>query len=104
MRYTAVVAAGLPEGIYNLTIFNVAASFDPAQSPATFASTFTLNVSAGAPEGDHIILITAIYQVIQCHRHHSWSEKSNHRAGCGFSHDPLCSSVLITQVEMAPPV
>ncbi len=45
--------------------FNVAASFDPAQAPAPYTSTLTLDVSAGAPEGDHTIIITATDHVSQ---------------------------------------
>jgi len=47
---------------------------------------------------------SSIVQVIQSPRHHSWLERSNHRAGCGFRHNPLCSYVLATQVEPSPPV
>jgi hypothetical protein len=43
--------------------FNVSASFDVEQSPAPFSSTLTLDVSVGASEGDHTILITATDQV-----------------------------------------
>ncbi len=38
---------------------NVAASFDPSEAPAPYTSTLTLDVSAGAPEGDFTIPITA---------------------------------------------
>ena len=43
--------------------FNVVASFDPSQAPAPYTSTLTLDVSAGAPEGDHTLTITATDQV-----------------------------------------
>jgi hypothetical protein len=43
--------------------FNVAASFDVDQSPAPYTTSLTLDVSAGAPEGDHTIIITTTDQV-----------------------------------------
>ncbi len=43
--------------------FNVALDFDPAQSEAPFTSTVSLDISAGAPAGDHSIVITATDQV-----------------------------------------
>ncbi len=45
--------------------FNVAASFDPSQAQAPYTSTLTLEVTEGAPEGDHTIAITATDQVSQ---------------------------------------
>jgi hypothetical protein len=42
--------------------FNVEASFDPSQAPAPYTSTLTLDVLAGAPEGDHTLTITATDQ------------------------------------------
>jgi hypothetical protein len=43
--------------------FNITANFDPQHSAAPYTSSLTLNISAGAPLGDHTITITATDQV-----------------------------------------
>jgi hypothetical protein len=43
--------------------FHVAASFDPAQAQAPYTSMMTVDVTEGASEGDHSIVITATDQV-----------------------------------------
>lgn len=42
---------------------NVVADFDPSQAPAPYSSILTLDISPGAPTGDHSVVITATDQV-----------------------------------------